>query len=181
LRHNVHLTADQTFAILGILVGVVGFGLAIYQLVLTKREIKRGISIAEATQEAVGQREQLGAVIELMATIPQIQRLERDLGVSVQAGNATAVVNQLQDWRKLVTETRGLIAQQNFDTSILESRLQESSNAAAQTIAQLDPDDLGNGTKWIFTQMAGVSDEAGVLMGKLRAHPGGERKVKNGK
>jgi hypothetical protein len=172
-------STDQIFAVLGILVGIIGFGIAIYQLILTKREIQRGISVAEATQRAVGQREQLGAVIELMTTIPQLQRLERDLGVSVQAGNVTAVINQLQDWRKLVTETRGLIAQQAFDTSSFESRLQESSAAAAQTIAQLDPEDLGNGTKWIFTQMAGVSEEAGVLMGKLRAHPGGE--VRDGK
>jgi hypothetical protein len=176
----VDLSTDQTLAILGIGVGGVGFGLTIYQLLLTKREIRKSISVAEATQKAVGQREQLGAVIELMTTIPQLQRLERDLSVSVQAGNATAVINQLQDWRKLVTETRGLIAQQTFDTSSLESRLQESSAAAAQTIGQLDPDDLGNGTKWIFTQMAGVSEEAGVLMGKLRAHPGGEREAQDG-
>lgn len=175
-----HLSTDQILALAGIALGVIGFGVAIYQLILTKREIERGISVAEATQRAVGQREQLGAVIELMTTIPQLQRLERDLGVSVQAGNATAVVNQLQDWRKLVTETRGLIAQQSFDTSSLESRLQESSTAAAQTISQLDPDDLRNGTKWIQTQMAGVSEEAGVLMGKLRAHPGGERKELDG-
>ena len=157
----------------GIGLGAVGFTAAIYQLILTRREIKKGISIAEATQRAVGQREQLGAVIELLTTIPQLQRLERDLGVAVQAGNTAAVTNQLHDWRKLVTETRGLVAQQSFDTSSLESRLQESSTAAAQTIGQLDGEDLRNGTKWILTQMAGVSEEAGVLMGKLRGHPGG--------
>jgi hypothetical protein len=159
---------------LGILVGVVGFGLAIYQITLAKREIQKGVSVAEATQRAVGERERLGAIIELMGTIPQLQRLERDLNVAVQGGNKDAVLNQLHDWRKLVTETRGLIAEQALDTDSLESRLQESSNAAAQTIGELADGDLRSETKWIITKVAAVSEEAGVLMGKLRAHPGGD-------
>lgn len=168
------MTADETLGVIGIGVGVVGFAVAIYQLVLAKREIKKAVSIAEATNEVLEKRERLGAVIELMTAIPQLQRLERDLGVSVEAGNGDAVTNQLQDWRKLVAEMRGLVSQQDFDTTSLQSRLQESSVTAAQAISMLDSSDPQAATKGILTQMAGVSEEAGFLMGKLRAHPGGE-------
>lgn len=174
------MTTGDFLGAIGVLVGIIGFAAAIYQIVLAKREIIRGVSIAEATKEAVGQREHLGAVIELMTAIPQLQRLERDLAVSVRDGNQEAVANQLQDWRKLVAEMRGLIAEQGFDTTSLESRLQESSSASAQAISLLDSSDLKTATKWVLTQISSTSEEAGFLMGKLRAHPGGERGGEDG-
>lgn len=154
-------------------IGLLGFGVAIWQIILVRRGVKESIDVAEATQSAVGNTERLNALIELMRVIPQMQDLERDVAASVRGNDKDAVVSNLQRWRAVAGETRGLIQEQDFDSVTLEARLQESSHSAAQAIDRIDDtEDTVAVTKSVLTTIAATTEDASVLMGQLKARPG---------
>lgn len=157
--------------IAGLVVGIAGFGVTIYQVVEARKAAQDAVGIARATQQAVERTERLRALLELMAVVPNMQRFERDLGQAVRNKNRTAVENHLQDWRNLAAETRGLLEKQTFDSSSFEARLHESSSAAAQAISLLDTSDIATATKWVITMISSTTEEAAAVMGRLKAHP----------
>ena len=163
---------EAILGLAGLVVGVVGFAIALYQLRLAKIEIQRGVTAAEAARDAIIRTERLVVLIQLLTVIPQLQRLERDLNVAIRDENREAVINHLQDWRVLAAETRGMLGEQDYQTHGLESRLHESSTAAAQAVDQLDQGEIIAATKRVVTIISGTTEEAGLLMGRLRAHPG---------
>lgn len=158
--------------IAGVAIGLVGFAVAIWQIVLVKKQVKDAVDIAKATQDAIGNTERLNAVIELMRVIPQMQDLEREVAAAVRANEKEAVVGHLQRWRAIAGEARGLIQEQDFESQTLEARLQESSHSAAQAIDRIDDtDDAVAVTKSVLTTIAATMEDASVLMGKLKARP----------
>jgi hypothetical protein len=169
------LTFSDWLGLSSIVIAVVGFGVALYQIRLAKQEIRRGVSAAEAARDAVQRTERLVVLIELLAAIPQMQRLERDLNDAVRDQRQDAVERHLQDWRVLAAETRGMLTEQTYATQGLESRLQESATAAAQAVDLLGEQDVASATKRAITVIAGACEEAGVLMGQLKAHPGAQQ------
>jgi hypothetical protein len=159
--------------ILGLTAGTAGFALAIWQILIVKAQIKKAVTVAEATQQAVGDTERLNALIELIRVIPQMQRLERDVTLAIKTGKKDTITSHLQNWRGLAAEMRGLIQEQDFESSSLESRLHESSNSAAQAIERLDgAEDVTAATKFVLTAIAATTEDASVLMGRLKARPG---------
>jgi hypothetical protein len=157
----------------GLAIGVVGFALAFVQLRLARTEISKGVTAAEAARDAIVATERQAVLIELLTSIPRMQRLERDLGSAVRDEIRDAVAQHLQDWRVLAAEMRGMIGEQTYATQSLESRLHESATAAAQALDLLDDNDMTVATKRVITAISGACEEAGVLMGQLRSHPGG--------
>jgi hypothetical protein len=169
------LTLSDWLGVGGILIAVTGFGVALYQIRLAKQEISRGVTAAEAARDAVGRTERLVILIELLHAIPRMQRLERDLNAAVREAKTDAAVQHLQDWRVLAAETRGMLVEQDYDTQSLQSRLGESATAAAQAIDLMETtQDLTGATKRAATVISGACEEAGVLMGQLKARPGME-------
>ena len=152
-------------------VGAVGFGIAIWQIVLARRQITRAADAAEAARDAVGRSESLMALLELVAAIPRMRRIERNLVISARAGNREAAEDQLHDWRTLVAETSGVLKAQEYDTLALETKLEHSSSSAAQAISLLQDQDVAAATKTVMTAIAAATDEAASLVGQLRAHP----------
>lgn len=165
------MSFGDVLGLAGVVVGIVGFGLAIWQIVLAKRAIDRAITVATAIRDAVGHAEGLAAAFELMRTVPRLQAIERDLSVAAHDDNKAAASNHLQDWRNLAAETRGLLREQTYETAGLEGRLQESCTLAAEAMRNMPGVDVAGATKSAMTTIAAATEEAAVLMGQIRAHP----------
>lgn len=158
---------------LGLGVGVIGFGLAIWQILIVRKQVGDAVSVANATHEAIGGTERLNALIELMRVIPQMQRLDRDVILAVKSKDKDAITSHLQTWRALAAETRGLLMEHDFESTSIEAKLHESSNYAAQAIDRLEGDeDAVSATKFVLTSITSTTEDAAVLMGRLRARPG---------
>lgn len=165
------MSFGDVLGLAGVVVGVVGFGLAIWQIVLAKKAVDRAITVGTAISDAVGRTEGLASALELMRSVPRLQAIERDLSVAAHDDNKAAASNHLQDWRNLAAETRGLLREQNYETTGLEGRLQESCTLAAEAMRNMPGADVAGVTKSAMTTIAAATEEAAVLMGRIKAHP----------
>ncbi len=166
------LTTSDWLGLAGLVLAVGGLGFAIHQVRLARQEIRKSVTAAEAARDAITATERQTGLIELLRVIPRLQRLERDINLAVHDSNRTALANHLQDWRVLAAETRGILGEQGYGSEGLASWLRESSSASAQAIEALERDPIGPTTKRVLTVIAGACEEAGVLMGQLKSHPG---------
>lgn len=166
------MTSPLSALLLADFLGIAALVVAVLGFVIAIHQIRKAVGASEAARDATVDTEHLLGVIELLGAIPQMQRLARDLNVSVKARQPDAVTNHLEDWCVLAASTRGMLREQPFHTEGLESRLAESTNAAAAAIDSLSASALASDTKRSITVIAGACEEAGVLLGQLKAHPG---------
>ena len=82
-------TNMTTGEVAGLGVAALGFGIAIWQIIEVRRQVKHAVKVSEATQEAIGTTERLNTLVELMRLIPRMQRLERDVKAARPAALGT--------------------------------------------------------------------------------------------
>jgi hypothetical protein len=158
--------------VLGLGLGVVGFGVAIWQIVLARRQVTRAATAAEAARDAVARSERVAALVRLAAAIPRMQEIERELTTAVRGQDREVAEVQLYGWRKVAAGTRGLLHAQDYETEAVEAILEDSSIVASQAIAQLvRGEDLIPATKWAITRISAASEQLTVLVGRLQARP----------
>lgn len=165
------MSLEVALALIGIVLTLVGFGTALYQIRIANGQIRRAVTAAKAAERAVSQTERLRAVIDLSRTAPELQRIERNLAIAVRDGQRESAENQLQDWRAAAADMRGLLQGHDFGSGGLQNRLHEASMSAMQTVSLLDNTDLTSATKTVVTLIATATDEAATLVGRLRSTP----------
>ncbi len=84
-------------------------------------------------------------------------------------------MTHLFDWRSLAPQASGALNADSALTQDLRSRLNESATCAAQAISDLSEEkpDVPADTKRALTVIAGACEQAGQLLGQLKAQPGG--------
>jgi len=124
------LSLTDWLAIIGLIVGVAGFGITIWQLVRTARA-------SEATKDAVERTEKHLAASYLLVLLPQFRIIESDLDNAAMDDDRRLAMRALRTYADVASEVRSLLASQaDIDAQLLE-RLGETALAASQTKASI--------------------------------------------
>ncbi|MBQ1051676.1 hypothetical protein KBX50_24815 [Micromonospora sp. C51] len=115
---------------LGLLIGVVGFTLTIWQLRRTARA-------AEATQKAVERTENRMALNHLLVLLPQFRVLESELDFAVADEDRKMAMRVLASYAQIASQVAGLLDGRDGVDSVLVERLGRASRDASLTKARI--------------------------------------------
>lgn len=150
-------------AIAGLLVGVAGFTVTIWQL-------RRTANASEATARAVERTEKQMASSYLLVLLPQFRIIESDLDTAAIEDDRRLAMRALRTYADVSSEVRALLSTQPDIDSVLLSKLEESSKSATLTKAAL-VDHPGRGTKAVTrdfrTELSHVSSYLGGLTARF--------------
>jgi len=156
---------------------LVGFALTILGLGITIHQVRKTLTAARATQQAVTQTLGKLARDETLGLIADLQRVDRDLRAAVETGQArTLVGDRLADWRDKGYGLWQLVHDDPKVSSHVHEDLLESSKMAAELLTKL-PDDharIPAATKSVRGQVSKVCGQLATLGQQLRFDPGGE-------
>jgi hypothetical protein len=195
-RRGLRLTTADAVALAGVLVAVVvlsvvsgdwvgivslgativGFALAIRQLVLADEQITKMLNVAEATQRAVISTEAQVAQNELIRLMPELQRIDRELRTSLEEKESGELADHLAEWRDLAQEVAGLLEGRTYADPALSESLYDTAAEAARLSVEL-PDaaeEARVATKQIRADISSACGRTARLKSRLKLHTGRE-------
>jgi hypothetical protein len=155
------MTAGDWIGLAGLVVSVVGFVIAIWQLVRTA-------NATEATRRAVERTEQRMAVNHLLILLPQFRLIENDLDAAAQEDDRGLARRSLIAYSHFAAEVATILQGQNGTDQTLVTDLRTSATQASQAKATLI--DAPNGkstkalTKDVRERISGLSVHIGTLV-----------------
>ncbi len=114
----------------GLVIGVIGFGVTIWQLFRTA-------NAAEATTRAVERTERRMALNHLLVLLPQFRMLETELDLAVEESDRRMATRILASYAQITSQVAGLLDGRDSDFEPLVSKLQRASRDASHTKARI--------------------------------------------
>jgi hypothetical protein len=150
------------------ILSLLGVGIAIWQLVRTRRSVSAARGAIERTEAHL-------AVNQLLVLIPQLQRLEPELNVALTTQGREAVIRHLAEWRRLAGDVYGLAKNQQYGDDELLGALQQSAASAALVKRRiLDPKrDLLKTSAPALRDIDAACEALARLSGQLKRNSGG--------
>jgi hypothetical protein len=137
-------------------VAVLGFALAIWQLV-------RAARAAEGAAAAAAQTKMLGL-------IQALRDVEHALDRAVETDNRDAAQRATRDWRQLAIEVHTSLSGQRLEDLELLERIRTSLRTASSTKAELmNETPIDSATEKLRTTISAICDDIGLLGGRLHA------------
>jgi hypothetical protein len=152
--------ADDWIGLAGLVVSVVGFGVAIWQLIRTA-------NASVATRNAVERTEKRMALNHLLVLLPQFRLLENDLDYAAQEDDRSLARRSLVSYAHFAAEVATILGGQSGVNSTLILDLKASASEASLAKASLIDASPGKNTrqltKEIRERIAGMSVQIGML------------------
>ena len=148
----VNLLANVT----AVAVAILGFGLAIWQLVRAARAAEGAAAAASKTQ--------------MLGLIQALRDVEHALDRAVENDSRDAAQRATRDWRQLAIEIHTLLSAESSVEPQLLDRIRTSLRIASSTKEELLGDTpVGVATEKLRAEISLVCDETGLLGGQLYA------------
>ena len=155
------MSAGDWIGVAGLVVSVVGFVIAIWQLVRTANATK-------ATKEAVERSEKRMAINHLLVLLPQFRLIENDLDVAAQDDDKGLARRSLVAYAHFAAEVATILQNQDRVDQTLITDLRTSATQASQAKATLIDSPSGKNTKQltkdIREKISGLSVHIGTLV-----------------
>jgi hypothetical protein len=143
---------------LGLPLTVVGFALAIWQIVKTRTAAKAAETAANRATAAMSES-------FLLVLLPQLHKVESDLDSAVDRGERHLAANHMSQWRWQAGQLRGLLEPSDPASKKIAKSIQTSITLAASAkIDALDPQlPLSDVSRPVQDAIAAVTGEVGQL------------------
>jgi cell division inhibitor SulA len=155
------LSVAEWLAIAGLVIGLAGFAITIWQLVRTARA-------SEATAAAVERTERHMAASYLLVLLPQFRVIESDLDNAAVEDDRRLAMRALRTYADVASEVRTLLTGQGAVDAALLTKLEETARAATLTKAAL-VDNPGRPTKNVTREFRNELSEVSTYVGGLTA------------
>lgn len=160
-RADEAMKAGDWIALTGLIVSVVGFAIAIWQLVRTA-------NAAEATKRAIERNEKRMAINHLLVLLPQFRLIENDLDAAAQEDDRGLARRSLVAYAHFASEVAAILQSQDKVDQVLVTDLRVSATQASQAKAALIDAPGGKNTKQltkdIRDKLSGLSVHIGTLV-----------------
>jgi hypothetical protein len=154
------MKAGDWIGLAGLVVSVVGFAIAIWQLVRTAKA-------AEATQVAVERAENRMALNHLLVLLPQFRLIENDLDAAAQEDDRGLARRSLVAYAHFAAEVAAILEGQSKYDNTLVVDLRGSASQASQAKAALIDTPSGKSTKQITKEVRARLSDLSVHLGTL--------------
>jgi hypothetical protein len=162
--HGAHALAFADWlGLAGLVVGIAGFAITIWQLVRTARA-------SEATAAAVKRTEKQMAASYLLVLLPQFRIIESDLDSAAMDDDRKLAIRALRTYADVASEVRTLLSGQEGVDAVLLTRLESTAESATLAKADLvdNPDrETKAVTRDFRTELSGVSTYLGGLTARF--------------
>lgn len=150
------------------IVSLLGVGVAIWQVVRTRNAVT-------AAQAAIERTERHLAVNQLLVLIPQLQRLEPELNISLTAKVREPIIRHLAEWRRLAGDVYGLAKDEEYSDDQLLDLLQQSAASAATAKRRIlkGDSDLLRSCGPALRDIDAACEALAQLSGQLKRYSGG--------
>lgn len=156
----------DVLAVLGFLVTLIGFWIAIQQ-------IRKATSAAEAGEKAISKTAERLGMNYLLILLSQLQDAQQALALAVARDEGPSAQLALLRWRQLSGQARGRLAATGEHQEVV--KLIQASVAqigTAQAMIDKDEKSVADATKRVRAAIDRASDELSALMAQLAMDPG---------
>lgn len=168
---------NLVIGVLGILLTIVGFWIAIVQIRKTR-------TAAEAARDAAAHGTNRIRYNQLIILVPQLQNLEGEMDAVVRQNDLFAAERVLVRWRQVATQTSGILREMGAEHEELTQQIEKCCGAARAAKAKLVTSGAASTSKTVGTvtsaarkELSAVTDRLTSLMGRLATETdGGEVK-----
>jgi hypothetical protein len=154
------MKAGDWIVLAGLIVSVIGFTFAIWQLTRTAKA-------AEAAQAAIERAEQKMALNHLLVLLPQFRLIENDLDAAAQEDDRGLARRSLVAYAHFAAEVAAILQGQEKVDQTLVTDLRNSASQASQAKAALIDTPSGKSTKQLTREvrarLSGLSIHIGTL------------------
>ena len=149
---------------LGLLLGVVGFGIAIWQIIVARKESTKARLALEQAQRHLSQN-------ALMSLVPQLQTISHDLDFALPAGNIEVAKRALVRFGLLASEAEALLVSIPGDHTALKNRFRrhaiQATRVKGEIVSIVDPD-LTHLAKTVAVAIESLNKDLAGVVSSLR-------------
>jgi hypothetical protein len=154
------MNASDWLGVAGLAVSVVGFGIAIWQLIRTA-------NASVATRKAVERTEKRMALNHLLVLLPQFRLLENDLDFAAQEDDRPLARRSLISYAHFAAEVATILQGQDGISEVLITELRGSASHATRTKASLIDASLSKSTKQLTKEIRERMSALSVQIGTV--------------